>query len=84
MISSTQINEINELENLLKNNKQELHDIIDKRINGIIVRSKAQLVEHSEKKTATILLVLKRKNLKLNLLLNLVSITKKLHNKMKY
>ena len=42
-------NENTELEIKLTNKTKELNDIIDNRINGMVVRSKAQIVEHSEK-----------------------------------
>ena len=49
LITYNEINETTELEINLNTKTKELNDIIDKRINGIIVRSKAQIVEHSEK-----------------------------------
>ena len=39
------------LTNVLNNKTTELTEVIDRKINGIIIRSKAQIVEHNEKNT---------------------------------
>ena len=49
LITSTEPTENTQLKINLDTKTKELNVIIDKRINGIIVRSKAQIVEHSEK-----------------------------------
>ena len=49
IINTNQINNINQIKNELDNKKHELNDLIDKKINGILLRSKANLIEHNEK-----------------------------------
>ena len=49
LINSNRINENNDIKNELSIKKQELNDLIDKKINGILIRSKANMVEHDEK-----------------------------------
>ena len=49
LITTDQINENNDIKAELDRKKQELNDIIDKKINGILIRSKANIVEYNEK-----------------------------------
>ena len=46
LITTDQINENNDIKAELDRKKQELNDIIDKKINGILIRSKANIVEY--------------------------------------
>ena len=51
LITLIDLKDIEETHNILVDKKQALNEIIDKRINGIIVRAKALKVEYNEKNT---------------------------------
>ena len=49
LIKTNLVNNAEQLKNTLDSKKLELNNLIDKKINGILIRSKATIVEHDEK-----------------------------------
>ena len=51
MIKTNIANNAEQIKTTLDSKKLELNNLIDKKINGILIRSKATTVEHNEKKS---------------------------------